>query len=85
MRTITLNDGTVVDGTILDNNDGVKIFVYLTGKTLAEGYMLMSDNAKTERMTFHEYDIDTVFEGYTEIVAINTTTISCNLVMRKPA
>lgn len=84
MKTITLNDGTVVNGNILDNGDGIIIFVYLFGLSLAEGFALFSDTNKTSRIIANEYDVETVYEGYTNISAINTEFGNCNLVMRKP-
>ena len=84
MQTIRMNDGTAVSGHILPSNDGQYIFVYLDGKSLAEGYVLMSDTAKISVMTnvYAGEDQDT-FSGYTEITAINTEYGNCNLTMRK--
>lgn len=84
MKTITLNDGTVVNGNILDNGDGIKIFVYLFGMSLMEGYQLFSNTENVSRIVANEYDNETVYEGYTEIMAINTEFGNCNLVMRQP-
>ncbi len=84
MRTIRMNDGTTVPGYILPNGDGRAIFVYLTGMSLAEGYALMTNTAKTSQMTtvYGEEDQNT-YTGYTEITAINSEYGNCNLTMRK--
>ena len=84
METITLNDGTVINGTILQDGYGEKIFVYLKGMSLIQGFMLMSDANKTSVITTNNRGEEHTYTGYTEILSIDTEYGNCNLVMRRP-
>ena len=83
METITLNDGTELQGHILENGDDRIIFVYLDGMSLMDGYALMSDRNKTIRMTALNHGNEHVYDGFTEIDAISSAFGNCNLTMRK--
>ena len=83
METITLNDGTVLDGHIFDNGDGRLIFVYLYGIKLTDGFMMLSDSNKTVRMVEQNHGNEHIYEGYTEITSINSEFGNCNLTMKK--
>lgn len=82
-ETITLNDGTVLEGHIIENGDGRLIFVYLEKMKLADGFALFSDINKTLRMIELNHGNEHIYEGYTEIIAINSEFGHCNLTMRK--
>ena len=84
METITLNDGTVVNGHILEDGYGQMIFVYLDGMNLMQGFMLMSDANKTSVMVANNRGTEHTYTGYTEIISINSEFGNCNLTMRKP-
>lgn len=83
MEILILNDGTEVNGHILDNGDDLTIFVYLDGMSIVEGVMIFSDSEKTARITAMNHGAETVYEGYTELWAANHEFGNCNLVMRK--
>ena len=83
METLALNDGTVVNGHILDNGDGQTIFVYLDGMTIAQGVALFSDTNKTEMITATNRKTITVYTGYTELWSASHEFGNCNLVMKK--
>lgn len=83
METLTMNDGTVINGHILDNGDGLTIFVYLDGMSIVEGVMIFSDSEKTARITEMNHGTETVYEGYMELWAASHEFGNCNLVMRK--
>ena len=83
METLTLNDGTVVNGHILDSGDGIMIFVYLDGKTVVEGVTLFSDPEKTKKITAKRHGEVHVYEGYTELWSVSHEYGNCNLVMKK--
>ena len=83
METLTLNDGTVVDGHILESGDGQTIFVYLDGKTVIEGVMLFSDPSKTSEITAINHGDEHIYSGYTELWSASHEFGNCNLVMRK--
>ena len=83
METITLNDGTIVDGTVLENGDGIIIFVYLKGMTVLQGVLLFSDTEKSERFVVHSHGVEHIYEGFTEIYAASHEFGNCNLTMRK--
>ena len=84
METLTLNDGTAVNGHIHESGDGRTIFVYLDGKTVIEGVLLFSDPEKSRRVTAVNHGTETVYEGFTELFAASHEYGNCNLVMRRP-
>ena len=85
METITLHDGTVVNGHILDNGDGRTIFVYLDGMTVVQGVMLFADPEKSKRITAHNHGVEHVYEGYTDLYHASHEYGNCNLTMRRGA
>ena len=81
METLTLNDGTVVTGhCICDDNN---LFVYLDGMSVAEGVALFADPAKTERIVEQNHGNTHIYEGFTELWSADHEFGNCNLVMRK--
>lgn len=85
MEMLILNDGTELDGRIVPNGDNQIIFVYLYGKTLVEGVMLLADTDKSCKITALYRETEKVYEGYTEIRSASHEFENCSLVMRKPA
>ena len=83
MRTLILNDGTQVNGHILTDGEGSKIFVYLDGMSLAEGFTMFSYPGRTEKITSRIGDEETVYEGYTQLWAINNEYGNCNITMKR--
>lgn len=83
METLTLNDGTEVNGHIIENGDELTIFVYLDGKTIIEGVTLFSDPEKTKRITALNHGEEQIYEGYTELWSASHEYGNCNLVMKK--
>lgn len=84
METLTLYDGTTVNGHILDGGDGVTIFVYLDEMDLLAGVTLFSDSAKTTRITANNHGVEHLYAGYTVLWSASIEFGNCNLVMRKP-
>lgn len=85
METLTLIDGTMLDGHILDNGDGRIIFVYLTGMSLAEGYQAFSNAENIRTIVENNHGEEHTYKGYTEIIAINAEYGNCNITLRRPA
>lgn len=83
MEILILNDGTEVNGTILESGDGQTIYVYLDGKSVTEGVVLFSDTAKTRRITAHNHGNKHIYEGYTELWSASHEFGNCNLAMKK--
>lgn len=83
MEQLTLNDGTVVDGHILDSSDGSKIFVYLDGMTILQGVTLFSEPGKTSRIVAMNHGVEHIYTGYTDIYAVSHEYGNCNLVMQR--
>ena len=82
-ETLTFADGTTADGHILPDGMGLRIYVYLDDMSLPDGYVMMSNADKTSSITAYSHGTTTVYEGFTEIIAISTEFGNCNLVMRK--
>lgn len=83
VETLTLNDGTVLNGHILENGDGQIIFVYLDNLPLVTGFILFNDATKTNRIVEQNHGETNVYDGYTVMTAINTEFGNCNVTMRK--
>lgn len=83
MQTLTLNDGTVVNGHILEDASGNVIFVYMDKLSLIEGFALLSDADKTKKIVANSYGNEHVYEGYTTLSAISDEYGNCNAVLKK--
>ena len=84
METLTLNDGTVVNGHIMEGYDR-NIFVYLDKMTVVDGVMLFADKNKSKRVIANNHGDEHVYEGYTELTQANNEFGNCNLTMRRGA
>ena len=84
METITLNNGTVLDGHIMPNGDDRIIFVYLTGISLADGFAAFSNPANISTITEINHGNEHIYRGYTELKAIDSEFGNCNITLRKP-
>lgn len=83
MQTITLNDGTVLNGSALDSPDGSYVLIYITGITIIEGFQLFSDPDRTAHIVYTSYGNEITYDGYTDLSSINTEFGNCNLKLKK--
>ena len=82
---LTLSNGDTFTGTILPNGDDRIIFVYLVGITLAEGFAAFSVPENIQTITERiDSENQNVYEGYTELRAINSEYGNCNITLRRP-
>jgi len=79
METITLNDGTVVNGHCIEDDSA--LFLYLDGKTVVEGLRLIDGN--TAKIEADNHGVHHVYLGYTEIYAASHEYGNCNVVLKK--
>lgn len=82
METLTLNDGTVVNGHCILSSG--KLFVYLDGMDIMDGFLMFSDPDKTAVITEMNHGHENIYEGYTQVDAVSREFGNCNLVMVKP-
>lgn len=83
MEVLILNDGTHVNGHILDSGDGQTIFVYLDGMSVVQGVTLFSRADITSKITALNHGEEHIYEGYTELWSASHEYNNCNIVMRK--
>ena len=83
METLTLNDGSVLNGHILPGGDGITIFVYLMDMNIVQGVSIFSDADRISKIIESNHGTEHVYEGYTEIYAVSHEFGNCNIVMRK--
>ena len=67
-ETLTLNDGTVLNGHALKS--GSDLFLYVYGSSLAELYPLVSDAEKTVKIDEDRYGDLTTYTGYNYLYCI---------------
>lgn len=82
METITLNDGTILNGHCIEG--GRTLFVYLDNTSMLDGLTLFSDPEKTSIITALNHGHTHTYIGYTQVDAISREYGNCNLVMSKP-
>lgn len=83
MDTITLNDGTVFVGSVLENGDGRVIFVYLDGLRMQDGFSHFINPEKTKKIIAMSSGVEHIYLGYTNLTAINSEYGNCNITMQK--
>lgn len=83
MEILLLNDGTEVNGHILDGGDGRTIFVYLDGKTVIDGVILFADPEKSRHIVAINRGVEHTYDGYTELYSASHEYGNCNLVMKR--
>ena len=71
-ETLTLNDGTVLKGHLLETES--RLFVYVWEKTLTEMFELMNDPEKTKKIMAERYGEKTTVRGYKHLVSISEET-----------
>ena len=81
METITLNDGTILDGHCIMTD--YALFIYLDGMNMIEGVMLFNDPEKTEVIVEQNHGNTHTYEGYTRLTAASSESGNCNLMMRR--
>ncbi len=81
METLTLNDGTVVNGHCFE--DDRNLFVYLDKMTVVQGVTLFGDPEKSSHIVAMNHGKEHVYDGYTEIYSASHEFGNCNLVLRK--
>lgn len=80
METITLSDGTVVNGHCFA--DDRNLYVYLDDMTVIDGVLLCTPERMT-RIVAHNHGNEHVYEGFTEIWSANHEFGNCNLIVRR--
>lgn len=68
-ETLTLNDGTVLTGHLLETE--TRLFVYVWGKTLAEAFELLIDPERTKRIVADRYGVKETVRGYKHLMSIS--------------
>ena len=66
---LILNDGTELRGHMIETE--TRLFLYVTGLTMAELFPLLNDPARTERITGEQYGTVTVISGYRRLMSIS--------------
>lgn len=82
METVTLNDGTVVNGHCIETDTA--LFVYLDGMSMVDGVNLFSDPEKTGILAEMNHGVQNIYTNYTVLYAASTEYGNCNLVMKRP-
>ena len=81
METVTLNDGTVLNGHCIETDTA--LFVYLDGLPIMDGILLFADETKTSRIVAVNHGHEHIYEGYTRLSAASSEYGNCNLMMKR--
>lgn len=68
-ETLTLNDGTVLVGHLLETE--TRLFVYVWEKTLAEAFELLIDPERTKKIVADRYGVKETVRGYKHLMSIS--------------
>ena len=80
---LKLNDETVLKNSrAIESQYGLFVYINDPDYDIIKAFALLSNKAATQRITFHYYKAEVVFEGYTEIasIAIEQTRIVATLI-----
>ena len=81
-ETLKLNDGTVLNGHVLES--GGDLFLYVYGSSLTDLYPLLSVPAKTKQIVADRYGEKTTYTGYNYLYCIREeVTGMCSAGLRK--
>lgn len=69
METLTLNDGTVLNGHLIET-DG-RLFLYVYDLSMAEVFTLLIQPAKTEKIIANRNKQEQVVMGYRKLVSVS--------------
>lgn len=69
-KPITLNDGTVLTGHVLETENRLFLYIY-GGLTLGEVFQAVNDPDKTKKITVGEGDTVTIYKNYKHLCAIS--------------
>lgn len=81
METLTLNDGTVVNGHCLLSSG--KLYVYLDEMEMMTGIMMFSDENRIRKITENNRGSEHIYEGYIHLVGASSEFGNCNLVLAR--
>ena len=68
-ETLTLNDGTILDGNVIESDE--RLYVYLNHTTLTEAFEDLNDPEKTVVIAATQYGEDRTYRGYNHLMAIS--------------
>lgn len=68
MQTLTLNDGTVWNGSVILS--GGTLFFYVNGITLKTLFNKLINQSTAKKITAAEGEVTTVYRGYTKLIAV---------------
>lgn len=82
METVTLNDGTVLNGHCIQS--GKKLYVYLDRMSVIDGVTIFADPKKLETITELNHGVEHIYKGYTQLNAVSSDFGNCNIVLGRP-
>lgn len=71
-ESLTLNDGTVLNGHALETE--TRLFLYIYGMTMAEVFEQVNDPEKTKKITAERYGEKQTIRGYKVLISISLET-----------
>lgn len=70
-RFIKLNDGTILsDSQVYDNGKGLNFIIGDKSLDILQTVLLLSKKENTQKIIYHYYKAELVFEGYTKLVSV---------------
>lgn len=70
-RCIKLNDGTILsDSQAYDSGNGLTVIIGDKSLDILHTALLLSNKENTQKIIYHYYKVDIVFDGYTELKSV---------------
>jgi hypothetical protein len=83
-RYLKLNDGTILaDSQAYDDGKGLNIIIGDKSLDILQTVLLLSNKENTQRIIYHYYKVELVFDGYTKLVSVRDEGTMITVTLKK--
>lgn len=85
-RYLKLNDGTILsDSQAYDDGKGLNIIIGDKSLDILQTVLLLSNKENTQKIIYHYYKVELVFDGYTKLVSVRDEGTMITATLKKEA